>query len=111
MKRGPKPSGKAMTAAQRQARYRAGHAEGAPRLRTAVLPTGAAWRSGGVMPWASSSICRAPIDHGPTACRRTLLIAPRRKRRAALGETAKLRYVTLLNVLGGEIMESRARCQ
>ena len=33
MKRGPKPSGKAMTAAQRQARYRAAHAEGAPRLR------------------------------------------------------------------------------
>ena len=33
MKRGPKPSGKAMTAAQRQARYRAAHAEGEPRLR------------------------------------------------------------------------------
>jgi hypothetical protein len=33
MKRGPKPSGKAMTAAQRQARYRAAHAEGAPRLQ------------------------------------------------------------------------------
>src|SRR6516162_11492059 len=27
-------------------------------------------------------------------------------RRAALGETAKLRYLTLLNVLGGEIMET-----
>src|SRR5215467_5756874 len=33
MKRGPKPSGKAMTAAQRQTRYRAAHAEGEPRLR------------------------------------------------------------------------------
>jgi hypothetical protein len=33
MKRGPKPSGKAMTAAQRQARYRAAHADGTPRLR------------------------------------------------------------------------------
>src|SRR5215472_1634972 len=33
MKRGPKLSGRAMTAAQRQARYRAAHAEGAPRLR------------------------------------------------------------------------------
>jgi hypothetical protein len=33
MKRGPKPSGTAMTAAERQARFRAAHAEGAPRLR------------------------------------------------------------------------------
>ena len=33
MKRGPKPSGKAMTAAQRQARYRAAHADGTPRAR------------------------------------------------------------------------------
>jgi len=62
MKRGPKPSGKAMTAAQRQARYRAAHAEERRACATAGLPTGAAWRRGGVMPWASSSICRAPID-------------------------------------------------
>jgi len=33
MKRGPKPSGKSMTAAQRQARFRAAHADGTPRLR------------------------------------------------------------------------------
>ena len=33
MKRGPKPSVKAMTAAQRQARYRAAHADGTPRAR------------------------------------------------------------------------------
>jgi len=33
MKRGPKPSGTAMTAAERQARFRVAHAEGAPRLR------------------------------------------------------------------------------
>jgi len=25
------------------------------------------------MPWPSSSIYRAPIDHGPTACRRTVV--------------------------------------
>ena len=34
MKRGPKPFGnKAMTAAERQARFRAAHANGAPRIR------------------------------------------------------------------------------
>src|SRR5262249_12871873 len=33
MKRGPKPSGKARTAAQRQARYRRAEADGTPRLR------------------------------------------------------------------------------
>ena len=34
MKRGPKPLGnKAMTAAERQARFRAGHADGMPRIR------------------------------------------------------------------------------
>ena len=33
MKRGPKPSGRAMTGAERQARYRAAHADGTPRLR------------------------------------------------------------------------------
>ena len=33
MKRGPKPSGIAMTAAERQARFRAAHADGTPRLR------------------------------------------------------------------------------
>ena len=33
MKRGPKPSGTAMTAAERQARFRAAHADGSPRLR------------------------------------------------------------------------------
>ena len=34
MKRGPKPFGnKAMTAAERQARFRATHANGAPRIR------------------------------------------------------------------------------
>jgi hypothetical protein len=33
MKRGPKPSGTAMTAAERQARFRAAHADGAPRVR------------------------------------------------------------------------------
>ena len=33
MKRGPKSSGTVMTTAERQARFRAAHAEGAPRLR------------------------------------------------------------------------------
>ena len=33
MKRGPKPSGTAMTAAERQARFRAAHSDGTPRLR------------------------------------------------------------------------------
>jgi hypothetical protein len=33
MKPGPKPSGAAMTAAQRQARFRAKHADGAPKIR------------------------------------------------------------------------------
>src|SRR6516164_5265624 len=78
MKRGPKPSGKAMTAAQRQARYRAAHADGTPRLRYCRpadrRSMAQRWRD------AVGAICRAPIDHGPTACRRTLLIAPRRKR-------------------------------
>jgi hypothetical protein len=62
MKRGPKPSGKAMTAAQRQARYRAAHADAPHACATAGLPTGAAWRRGGVMPWASSSICRGRLS-------------------------------------------------
>src|SRR5215469_9429540 len=89
---------------------------------TAGLPTGAAWRRGGVMPWASSSICRTPIDHGSTAFRRPLFGVTRRERcgrsaisicptsiawsrRAALGET-KLRYVTLLNVLGWQMKKN-----
>ena len=39
MKRGPKPSGKAMTAAQRQARYWAAHAgRAAPALLQACRP-------------------------------------------------------------------------
>src|SRR5262249_25126766 len=89
--------------------------------------TSIAWSTRGarhcVMPWASSSICRTPIDHGSTAFRRTLLGVTRRERcgrsailtcptsiawsrRAALGETAKLRYVTLLNVLGWQIKKN-----
>src|SRR6516164_3032484 len=82
---------------------------------TAGLPTGAAWRRGGVMPWASSSICRAPIDHGPTACRRTLLIAPRRKRwclRDLLPATTRL-IATDLNppMLENRATKSLPRCR
>ena len=80
MKRGPKPSGKAMTAAQRQARYRAAHAEGAPRPRY-CRP---ADRHSMAQRWRDAVgellDLQGAYRSGPTACRRTLLIAPRRKR-------------------------------
>ena len=89
----------------------------------ALLPTGAAWRRGGAMRSASFSIGNTLTGLGSTAFRRTLPGVTRRERcgrsaisicptstawsrRAALGETAKLRYVTLLNVFMGAISKN-----
>src|SRR5215472_12824966 len=123
MKRGPKPSGKAMTAAQRQARYRAAHAEGAPRLRYCRpadrRSMAQRWRDavgelldlqGAYRSWLDSLPQNAVGVTPRERCGRSAIsICPTSiawSRRAALGETAKLRYVTLLNVLGWQMKKN-----
>ena len=109
-----------MTAAQRQARYRAARADGTPRLRYCrpadrrtmaqrwrdavgkLLNLQYAYRSwlDSLPPKAAWSDTAGAISICPTSTAWS--------RRAALGETAKLRYVTLLNVLCDGNLEKMA---
>jgi hypothetical protein len=88
MKRGPKPIGETvMTHAERQARYRGAHADGAPKVKYRKPADRRSrpqrWRDA-VADWWS---CKPIIRRGSTRCRKIWWTARRRRR---CGQSASL---------------------
>ena len=111
MSRGRKPLGdKAMTAAERQAKFREAHQDDAPRVRaTGDPPTGARARRDGAMPWTNWSGCKRNIAAGSIPCRRALRAARRRKRcaRSATSIYPSLRAWSRRAALGAIEIETK----